>query len=64
MKKTKSKEVQLPDGAKWFMVTDTISGYVNGKTIKAVRGDQLVLTPDAAKLFKDKILEINHGVFA
>lgn len=49
---------------KWYIVTDPISGCINNKTIKAQRGDHVQLTPDQANLFKDRILEINHGVLA
>ena len=54
----------LPADSKWFMVTDPIAGYVNNKTIKANRGDMIVLSTDAAKLFKDRILEIDYGLLA
>lgn len=43
---------------KLYIVTDPIAGNINGKVIKAVRGDKIHLTEDAAKIFKDSILEI------
>lgn len=61
---TEPGRAALPADSKWFMVTDPIEGYVNNKTIKAKRGDMIVLSKDAANLFKDRILEINHGLFA
>lgn len=61
---TGPSHASLPEGSKWFMVTDPIEGYVNNKRISAVRGDQIVLSADVAKLFKDRILEIKHGFLA
>ena len=62
MRKPRQTTTQPVSDAKWYMVTDPIEGHVNNKSIKAKRGDQIQLTPDQAKLFKDRILEINHGL--
>lgn len=43
---------------KLFIVTDPIAGNINGKVILAKRGDKIMLNADAAKVFKDSILEI------
>lgn len=45
-------------GNKLFMVTDRIQGNINGKVILANRGDKVYLSVDAAKVFKDRILEV------
>lgn len=53
----------IPENHKWYMVTDEISGYVNNKNITAKRGQQILLTEEVARLFKDRILEIDYGIF-
>jgi hypothetical protein len=45
-----------------YVVTDPIAGHVCGRAISHVRGDIVRLSPDEAKVFKDRILEIEHGL--
>lgn len=60
MRKQTSPVVRTRDaqGNRLFMVTDRIAGNINGKVILANRGDKVYLTEDAAKIFKNHILEI------
>jgi hypothetical protein len=60
MRKQKSPVIELRDaqGNRLFVVTDRISGNINGKVILANRGDKVYLSQDAAKVFKDSILEV------
>jgi hypothetical protein len=50
-------ETTKPEG-KQYIVTDKMSGSINGKRIEAKRGDRLVLTDDEAKTFAAYILEL------
>lgn len=60
MRKQSSPVVKLRDaqGNRLFVVTDRIQGNINGKVILANRGDKVYLSEDAAKVFKDRILEV------
>lgn len=60
MRKQKSPVIELRDaqGNRLFIVTDRITGNINGKVILAHRGDKVYLSSDAAKIFKDSILEV------
>lgn len=50
--------VQPSCNEKLYIVTDPIAGNIAGKVILAKRGDKIMLTVDAAKVFKDSILEL------
>ena len=60
MRKQSTPVIQLRDaqGNRLFIVTDRIAGNINGKVILANRGDKVYLSEDAAKVFKDRILEV------
>ena len=60
MRKQSSPVVKLLDaqGNRLYVVTDRIQGNINGKVILANRGDKVYLSEDAAKVFKDRILEV------
>lgn len=60
MRKQSSPVIKLRDaqGNRLFVVTDRITGNINGKVILANRGDMAYLSADEAKVFKDRILEI------
>lgn len=60
MRKQSTPVVKLVDaqGKRLFIVTDRITGNINGRVIKADRGEKIYLTEDEAKVFKDRILEI------
>jgi hypothetical protein len=45
-------------GNQLYVVTDRIAGNIGGKAILAQRGDKVYLSVDAAKIFKDRILEV------
>ncbi len=63
MRKTKVPVLELiQDDKKLYVVTDKISGNINGKLISGIRGDMMYLSADAAKLFKDRILEVHNGI--
>ena len=56
----KSLSIKLTDslGNRLYVVTDKISGNISGKIIVANRGDKVYLSADAAKVFKDRIIEV------
>lgn len=58
--KKKSPTINLTDqlGNKLYVVTDRIYGNITGKIISANRGDKVYLSADAAKIFKDRIIEV------
>jgi hypothetical protein len=60
MRKQSSPVIKLLDaqGNKLYVVTDRIAGNIAGKVILANRGDKIYLSEDAAKVFKDRILEV------
>lgn len=64
MRKTKTPSIALENdaGHKLYVVTDAISGNISGKKITGSRGDLMYLSADAAKVFKDRILEVHNGI--
>ena len=58
MKKSLSIKLTDSNGFKLYVVTDKISGNICGKVIVANRGDKVYLSADAAKVFKDRIIEV------
>lgn len=64
MRKTKTPTVSLVDehSNKLFVITDPIAGNISGKKIVGTRGDLMYLSEDAAKIFKDRILEVHDGI--
>ena len=60
MRKQSVPVVPLLDaqGNKLYVVTDRIAGNICGKVILADRGDKVYLSSDAAKIFKDRIIEV------
>ena len=59
-KQSKTPVIELVDaqGRRLFVVTDRITGNINGKKIDHERGDKVYFSHDEAMVFKDRILEI------